>query len=84
VLLLDPILSTGNTATRAIHVLLSRGVCEDKILFLSIIAAPEGIHRVCTAFPCVKVITSEVDAHIDANFQVVPGVGEFGDRYFCE
>lgn len=53
---------------------LSRGVDEGKILFLSLIAAPEGIHMVCKKFPRVKVITSEIDEGIDdSTFQVVPG-----------
>jgi uridine kinase len=84
VLLMDPILGTGETAARAVQVLLDKGVEEGRILFLSLIAAPEGVHRLCRAFPRLKVITSEIDEGIDANFRVVPGVGEFGDRYFCE
>ncbi|EFJ49474.1 hypothetical protein VOLCADRAFT_59311 [Volvox carteri f. nagariensis] len=83
VLLLDPVLGTGNTACKAIQVLLDKGVQESKILFLCIIAAPPGIHRVCQAYPRVKVITSEIDTSIDENWSVVPGVGEFGDRYYC-
>ncbi|EIE19251.1 putative uracil phosphoribosyl transferase [Coccomyxa subellipsoidea C-169] len=85
VLVMDPILATGNSAVRAIQVVLSKGVDEGKILFLSLIAAPEGIHMVCRKFPRVKVITSEIDEGIDeSTFQVVPGVGEFGDLYFCD
>ncbi|BDA43816.1 Uridine kinase-like protein 4 [Coccomyxa sp. Obi] len=85
VLVMDPILATGNSAVKAIQVVLSKGVDEGKILFLSLIAAPEGIHMVCKKFPRVKVITSEIDEGIDeATFQVVPGVGEFGDLYFCD
>ena len=45
---------------------------EGKILFLSLIAAPEGIHKICSNFPAVKVLTSEIDEGI-AGFQVVPG-----------
>ena len=56
-----------------VQVLLSKGVEESKILFLSLIAAPEGIHRICAAFPRVKVITSEIDEGIGPDFQVVPG-----------
>ncbi len=56
------------------QVVLSKGVDEGKILFLSLIAAPEGIHMVCKKFPRVKVITSEIDEGIDdSTFQVVPG-----------
>eukprot|EP01025_Chloroclados_australasicus_P035967 TRINITY_DN3659_c0_g1_i2.p1 TRINITY_DN3659_c0_g1~~TRINITY_DN3659_c0_g1_i2.p1 ORF type:complete len:478 (-),score=58.15 TRINITY_DN3659_c0_g1_i2:432-1865(-) len=84
VLLLDPILGTGHTACRALKVLIDRGVQERKILFLSLIAAPDGIHQICTRYPNVQVITSEIDEGIDDDFRVVPGIGEFGDRYFCE
>jgi uridine kinase len=38
----------------------------------------------CRKFPRLKVITSEIDEGIDPDFKVVPGVGNFGDRYFCE
>lgn len=84
VLLMDPILGTGNSAARCIQVLMAKGVKESRILFLSLIAAPEGIKKVCTEFPRLKVITSEIDHCVDENFRVVPGLGEFGDRYFCD
>jgi len=84
VMLMDPILGTGNTAQRAIQVLLEKGVEENKIFFLNLIAAPEGIQRICENFPGVTLITSEIDERVNERFQVVPGVGEFGDRYFCD
>lgn len=57
-----------------VQVVLSKGVDEGKVLFLSLIAAPEGIHMVCKKFPRVKVITSEIDEGIDeSTFQVIPG-----------
>lgn len=59
--------------TDAAQVLLKKGVQEQNILFLTLIAAPEGIHRVCSTFPQVKVITSEIDEGIGQNFQVIPG-----------
>lgn len=64
------------------QVLLGRGVQQDKILFLSITATPEAIHRLCSAFPAMKLLTSEVDRGLDEAFRIVPGLGEFGDRYF--
>ena len=80
---MDPILATGNSAVTAIQVLLDRGVEEGRILFLTLIAAPEGIHRVCRAFPRVRLITSEIDDGLDpVTGRVTPGIGEFGDRYF--
>ncbi|RRT48288.1 hypothetical protein BHE74_00045208 [Ensete ventricosum] len=44
--------------------------------------APEGIHCVCKRFPSVKIITSEIDVALNEDFRVIPGLGEFGDRYF--
>ncbi|CAG9462345.1 unnamed protein product [Pedinophyceae sp. YPF-701] len=81
VLLMDPILGTGNTATQAIELLLSKGVPETNILFLTLISAPPGIRKVCTLYPNLKVITSEIDDDV-AGGSVRPGVGEFGDRYY--
>ncbi|KAG2438999.1 hypothetical protein HYH02_010790 [Chlamydomonas schloesseri] len=84
VMLLDPLLTTGSTAVKAIQILKDRGVAEDRILFLTIIAAPEGVHRVCSSFPGVKLLTSEVDDYVDQDYTLVPGAGNYGDRYFCE
>eukprot|EP00210_Caulerpa_lentillifera_P002552 g2449.t1 len=84
VFLMDPIIGTGRSATRCIEILKSRGVEESKILFLNLIAAPQGVHQICTHFPGVKLITTEIDDSIDENYRVVPGIGEFGDRYFCD
>ncbi|KAL4430783.1 hypothetical protein ABPG75_006039 [Micractinium tetrahymenae] len=79
VLLMDPILGSGNSAARAIQVLLEKGVEEGKVLLLTVIAAPEGIHRICGSYPRVKVLTSEIDEGLE-DFHIVPGVGEWGDR----
>lgn len=44
--------------------------------------APEGIHRVCKQFPRLKLVTSEIDTALNKDLRVIPGMGEFGDRYF--
>ncbi|KAF2292283.1 hypothetical protein GH714_018429 [Hevea brasiliensis] len=82
VLLLDPVLASGNCAVKAISLLLSKGVPESSIIFLNLIAAPQGIHAVCKKFPKVKIVTSEIDVTLDNDLRVIPGMGEFGDRYF--
>ncbi|KAI6700763.1 hypothetical protein NL676_015087 [Syzygium grande] len=82
VFLLDPVLASGNSAVKAITLLLSKGVPEANIIFLNLIAAPQGIHVVCKRFPKMKIVTSEIDASLDENARVIPGMGEFGDRYF--
>ena len=55
---------------------------EEKIYLLCLIAAPQGVHAVCARFPRLRVLVSEIDSGIDAHNLVVPGVGEFGNRYF--
>nr|XP_011468320.1 PREDICTED: uridine kinase-like protein 5 isoform X2 [Fragaria vesca subsp. vesca] len=82
VLFLDPVLSSGNSAIKAISLLLSKGVPEANIIFLNLIAAPEGIHAVCKRFPMLKFVTSEIDLSLNEYLRVIPGMGEFGDRYF--
>ncbi|CAN1153622.1 Uridine kinase-like protein 5 [Linum perenne] len=82
VLLLDPVLASGNSAVKAVSLLLSKGVPESNIIFLNLIAAPQGIHVVCKKFPKLKVVTSEIDETLDEDLRVIPGMGEFGDRYF--
>lgn len=83
VFLLDPMLATGGSAMMAVEVLLSRGVRMDRILFLNILAAPEGIEAFHASYPDVKIITGGVDEKLDENKYIVPGLGDFGDRYYC-
>ncbi|XP_020531167.1 uridine kinase-like protein 4 isoform X2 [Amborella trichopoda] len=82
VLLLDPVLGTGNSAVQAISLLIQNGVPESHIIFLNLISAPQGIHVVCKKFPRLKIVTSEIDVDLNEEYRVIPGMGEFGDRYF--
>ncbi|KAG4964275.1 hypothetical protein JHK82_038497 [Glycine max] len=82
VLLLDPILGTGNSAVQAISLLLKKGVPESNIIFLNLVSAPQGVHVVCKRFPRIKILTSEIEIGLNEDFRVIPGMGEFGDRYF--
>jgi uracil phosphoribosyltransferase len=61
VLLLDPMFATGGSATMAVDVLKSRGVPEDRILFLNLIASPEGIDSFAKRFPKLRVVTAFID-----------------------
>ncbi|KAL7425029.1 Uracil phosphoribosyltransferase, synthesizes UMP from uracil [Cryptotrichosporon argae] len=81
-LLLDPMLATGGSCIKAIETLLSHGVQEEKILFLNLIASPEGIKNVCGRFPKLRLITAWVDEGLDDKAYIIPGLGDFGDRYF--
>ena len=81
-MLVDPMLASGGSAKAAINVLLEAGVPEDKILFLVVVAAPEGLQAVFEAYPQVKVVTAAVDEGLNAEKYIVPGLGDFGDRYY--
>lgn len=82
VLVLDPMLATGGTAVEACAHLASRGVDPNRILFVSLLAAPEGVAKLATAFPDVQVITASLEASLNAQAFMLPGIGDFGDRFF--
>jgi len=82
VLLLDPMLATGGSALMAVDVLISRGVPEERILFLNLIASPEGAVNFANKFPKVRVVTAFVDIGLNEKNYIVPGLGDFGDRFY--
>lgn len=65
VLLLDPMLATGGSAIMAVEVLKSKGVPEERILFLNLIASPEGVKNFADKVPEVRVVTAFVDQGLD-------------------
>ncbi|XP_029705106.1 uridine-cytidine kinase-like 1 isoform X1 [Takifugu rubripes] len=82
VILMDSTVSTGAAALMAIRVLLDHDVAEDKIFLLSLLMAEMGVHSVAYAFPRVRIITTAVDKEVNDQFHIIPGIGNFGDRYF--
>ena len=81
-LLLDPMLATGSSATAAIEILLKKGVKEENIMFLNFVCCLEGIDILLKRFPKMKIITSKVDPYLLPNKYIAPGLGDFGDRYY--
>src|SRR5574344_2151652 len=80
VLILDPMLATGGSATAAIELLKKDGV--KKIKFLCIIAAPEGIERIKREHPDVQIYCAQLDGKLNNNGYIVPGLGDAGDRIY--
>ncbi|PPQ95850.1 hypothetical protein CVT26_015980 [Gymnopilus dilepis] len=80
VLLLDPMLATGGSAMKAVEVLMEHGVPEERIIFINLIAAPEGLKAFCTRFPSLKVITGWIDEGLNDKAYIIPGLGDFGER----
>ncbi|MBI4993930.1 uracil phosphoribosyltransferase [Candidatus Wolfebacteria bacterium] len=82
ILILDPMLATGGSACKAIEILMKSGVLEKNIIFVGIVASPEGIKKIKNSFPGVKMIIAGRDRGLTKNKYIIPGLGDFGDRYF--
>jgi uracil phosphoribosyltransferase len=80
VLLLDPMLATGGSASRASTSILE-GV-PAHLAFVCIVSAPEGIARMEREHPGVPIFTGAIDRELNANGYILPGLGDFGDRLF--
>lgn len=82
VLLLDPMLATGGSAIKAMEVILEHGVPQEHLIFLCILASPEGIQACLDVYPNVKIIAGWVDEGLNEQKYIVPGLGDMGDRFF--
>ena len=80
VIILDPMLATGGSAIDAIELLKEKGV--KKIKFICIIASPEGLEKVTSKYPDVKIYCANIDEKLNENAYIVPGLGDAGDRIF--
>jgi uracil phosphoribosyltransferase len=80
VLLLDPMLATGNSTAAAIATLHAAGAAN--IALIALIAAPEGIARIARDHPEVRIVVASVDSHLDERGYIVPGLGDAGDRLY--
>ena len=79
-LLLDPMLATGGSASDAITLIKKRG-CKH-IRLVNLIAAPEGIAKVQADHPDVDIYVAGLDSHLNDHGYIVPGLGDAGDRLF--
>lgn len=95
VFLLDAQITTSASGTMAVRVLLDHGIREDRIIFVTILAAPRGVHILNRLFPKVKIVTGSADPNLtpiwvpgDGDEEgrnvlcIEPGMGQIGDRYY--
>ncbi|KAI5310155.1 Uracil phosphoribosyltransferase, synthesizes UMP from uracil [Ascosphaera atra] len=82
VLLLDPMFATGGSASLAVDVLKEKGVPEERILFLNVLSNPLAIGEFALKYPKLRVVTAFVDEGLDEKKYIIPGLGDFGDRYY--
>lgn len=80
VLVLDPMLATGGSLDDTVTILRRKG-CRD-ITLVCIVSARQGIARIQDRYPDATIITAAVDEELNAQKYIVPGLGDFGDRYF--
>ena len=80
VLGLDPMLATGGSAIAAAKLLRERGARE--LVFVHVLAAPEGVKALRRAVPGVRIVTAALDDGLDSRGYILPGLGDAGDRCF--
>jgi uracil phosphoribosyltransferase len=79
-LVLDPMLATGGSAVATVDILKKWGA--QRIKYIGLLAAPEGIERLQTAHPDVPIHIAHIDSHLNEIGYIVPGLGDAGDRQF--
>jgi uracil phosphoribosyltransferase len=80
VLVLEPMLATGGSASDAVKALDAGGA--EQVTVLAVVATQRGIDRVLEDNPGVRIVTAAVDPELDEHGYIVPGLGDFGDRLF--
>lgn len=80
VILLDPMLATGNSSAAAVTRLKAAGALD--IRFMCLLAAPEGVARMRDAHPDVPLVTAALDRELNDQGFILPGLGDAGDRMF--
>lgn len=80
VFVLDPMLATGGSLAFTCQLLMDRGA--ENVTAVSVISAPEGVNRVQTACPSVRIVTAALDPGLNERAFIVPGLGDAGDRLF--
>jgi len=80
VILIDPMLATGGSASAALSFIKKRGVKD--ISFVCLVAAPEGVERIVADHPEVPIFTSALDRELNDHAYILPGLGDAGDRIY--
>ncbi|KAF7260387.1 hypothetical protein EG68_02006 [Paragonimus skrjabini miyazakii] len=82
VILMDSTVATGAAAIMAMRILVEHDVPEERIILISILMAVQGVRSVAYTYPKAHIVTTAVDNALNEMFHILPGMGNFGDRYF--
>lgn len=81
-IILEPMIATGGSVCGTLQFLKDRGVREEKMIVVSIIGATEGTDLLRKEFPKSRLVIAQQDAELNHQKYILPGLGDFGDRYF--
>ena len=81
IIVLDPMLATGNSSIAAINLIKSKDVSIKNIFLVSLLSAPEGIKNIQKHQKGLHIFTCKIDSKLNNNKFIVPGLGDAGDRY---
>ncbi len=81
-ILCDPMIGTGYSAAHAVDVMKKRGVPAENIMFVALVASPEGMQVYHDHHPDVPMYLASLDDYLDEQAYIVPGLGDAGDRLF--
>lgn len=84
IIVADPMLATGHTILDAIRRIKKYGALTQNIIINSVVAAPLGVARIKQKYSKIRIITGALDKKLDKRGFIVPGLGDFGDKYFAE
>lgn len=82
IIITEPMLATGGTLDMVITQLAKKGVKEENIIVASVCVAPEGLRALFEQHPKVQIVITALDERLNEKKYIVPGLGDFGDRYF--
>ncbi|OAG38462.1 uracil phosphoribosyltransferase [Fonsecaea monophora] len=82
VLILEPMLATGGSVSKAIELVLEQRVPEERIIVVNLIASASAVSLVSERFPKLMLVTAAVDKDLNSKRYIDPGLGDFGDRFY--
>lgn len=84
VIMADPMLATGNTAIDSIERIIATGISPENIIVNALVAAPIGVKLIKDRYPQIRIVVGALDEKLDHRGYIVPGLGDFGDKYFTD
>ena len=81
IIVLDPMLATGNSSIEAMNLVKSKNVKSKDIFLVSLLATPEGIKNIQKHHKGLRIFSCKIDTKLNKNKFIVPGLGDAGDRY---